>query len=236
MGSSTESVHAVALSLGTILCSLLTGCGYAVFQTAHTEPPGKSSVAIGAAATFNDYDQEADRNALTNAVGDAAVRVGLTDQIDLGIGPYLASGAQVDVKANVFDRRMRLALAPRAGVGASFPLYNDDRTALAFVGAIGSYRLGEWLEPYLSLAVSDQWVRRAPPDVDLAPNESLAARQHTGNGLVRAHLGVQLSTSQRFGFLLEYGRWTPLWNDPGDNYQLAANHVVAAGVRFSGRE
>jgi hypothetical protein len=234
VGSSTGGARA-AFALAVASCLLPTGCGYAVFQTAHTEPPGKPSVAIGAATTFNGYDQEAERSALTNGVADATVRFGLTDQIDIGVGPYLFPGGQVDVKANVFDRRMRLALAPRAGAGASFVAYGD-RTALAFAGVIGSYRVANWVEPYLAVTVSDQWVRRAPPDVDLAVNEQLAPRQHTGNGLLRTHLGIQLSTSQRFALLAECGRWTPLWNDPGDSYKLVDSYVLAVGVRFSGRE
>lgn len=210
----------------------LTGCGYGVLQTAHTEPPGKPAVTVGAATVSNEYDAEARRNPATNAVPEASLRLGLTEHLDVGTGPYLLTGWRADVKGNLFRPAERHALAPRAGV--AYATLQGDRTLLAFVGVIGSYRVARWFEPYGSLTMADNWVRiESPTDTRLAPNEAFVDRDRTGNGNLQAVLGAELSVTRRWGFLLEYGRWTPLWNDPGDFYRFAHNNVFAAGARFS---
>ncbi len=218
-----------------LLASMTLGCGHAVLQTAHTEPKGTAAVTLAAAAAFNALDEEAQRNLTTNAVGETTLRVGITDNVDVGIGGYFFPGFQADVKVNVFNRHRRHALAPRLGGGCSNNV--GDLTYLSYGGVIGSYRVAEFFEPYLALTLSDQWVRLSDPaPADLAPNEELAPRHGTGNGMLRATLGAQLNTSQRFGFLLEYGRWEPLWNDPGDGYKFLRNNIVAIGFRISGKE
>jgi hypothetical protein len=72
-----------------------------------------------------------------------------------------------------------------------------------------------------------------PPDTDLGRGESFPDSNHTGNGNLQAVLGLELSITPRIGWLLECGRWTPVWNDPGDFYRFAHNNVFATGMRFS---
>jgi hypothetical protein len=110
--------------------------------------------------------------------------------------------------------------APRAGVG--YASFLDERTFLAFVGVIGSYR-GRTVVRAIRLAhLADNWVRIGDPtQTDLAPNESFAARDGTGNGTLQAVLGAELSITRRWGCSSNYGHWAPLWNDPGDFYRFA---------------
>jgi len=215
-----------------LVALFLAGCGYGVLQTAHTEPPGPPAVTVGAATVANEYAGEAGRNLATNAVPEASLRLGLTEHLDVGTGPYLFPGWRADAKYNLFRPAAPQALAPRAGVG--YASFQGDRTFLAFAGVIGSYRVARWLEAYASLTVADNWVRiEEPTGTDLGPNESFAARDGTGNGALQAVLGAELSVTRRWGLLLEYGHWAPLWNDPGDFYRFAHNHVFAAGARIS---
>jgi len=219
-------------SAAALVALSLAGCGYGVLQTAHTEPPGRPAVTVGAATVTNEYTAEAARNLATNLVPEASLRLGLTEHLDVGTGPYLFPGWRADAKYNLFRPAAPQALAPRAGVG--YASFLDERTFLAFVGVIGSYRVARWFEPYASLTLADNWVRIGDPtQTDLAPNESFAARDGTGNGTLQAVLGAELSITRRWGLLLEYGHWAPLWNDPGDFYRFAHDNLIAAGVRWS---
>jgi hypothetical protein len=212
------------------------GCGYAVFQTAHTEAPGAVSVSAGLSTVSNELDDDpgAGRSVLTNLAGDSSVRVGITDQLDVGVAPFFVFGLRADAKLNLFDNAQPYALAPRLGVGYSAL---DGSTYLAFAGLIGSYRLGGWFEPYVSATLADYWVYLDDPfQPTLAPNERLAEREHTGNGLLQLALGAELSASKSVSFLFEYGRWLPIWNDPGDSYKFVENSLAGAAlrVRFGG--
>jgi hypothetical protein len=107
---------------------------------------------------------------------------------------------------------------------------------MALAGGIASYRVTAGFEPYVGVTFADHWIERPPPDVQLAPGESLASRTYVGDGLVQLNAGFELSAHTGVGMFAEYGIWLPAQNDPGDGYAFVTTHVFAIGVHgFSPR-
>ncbi len=207
-----------------------SGCGYAVAQTAHTEPSGSFAAAFGMNYVTNELSNVAGRDTTTRLGLQISPRLGLSDHVDVGLQPWWLLGTSADVKVDVLARHNRLAIAPRAGVGYAVA---SGKTVMAFAGGLSSYRLTPDFEPYAGAVYANHWITRDPPDeIQLQPGESFAARTGVGDGLVELSVGFMLGGSDGSGPYLEYDLWLPAQDDPGDNYAFVTTHVFAAGLHF----
>ena len=217
-----------------LLLFWLGGCGsHALLQTAHTTPPASVRASAGATMVLNALTNDSSRHPLMTMSPEAGVRVGLTRSLDVGASPFFRRGLSVDGKMNVRPPEDALALAPRLRLGYALP-DEESSVALAEAGVIVSHRWLGALEPYAALAFANHWIRSPVPEWDLADNQSLAESSGTGDGVLKAQLGLDLSIVGGFGVLVEYGYWKPLQNDPGDGFQFIDDHVVALALRFEG--
>jgi hypothetical protein len=66
------------------------------------------------------------------------------------------------------------------------------------------------------------------------PTWTYAARTGTGDGLLMAHLGVELARASGRALLLEYTYARPILDDPGDSYTFTANHFFSIGFHSGG--
>lgn len=209
-----------------------TACmtSYALMQTAHTVPAKHVELRAGLARVFNAQDGQAGRDMVTNTTPEPALRVGLSDFLDVGVAPWLGSGVGFDAKLNLLEPSARFALAPRLAAGYAF---GSEQQAIGIeAGLIGSYRLAERFEPYVGLSFADHWFspRNVDPETQLAPNQRFAARRGYGDGLVKVALGAETRIVPGWRALLEYDHWFPAQDDPGDGYSLLSNDVVALSI------
>jgi hypothetical protein len=138
----------------------------------------------------------------------------------------------VDSKANLLPNQQALAVAPRLRLGFAAP--SDSTVWLVETGVLASHRWLGVLEPYAGLAFANHWLDYPMERPDLAPNQQLAERQGTGDGLLKGHLGLDLTVIGGLGTTAEYGYWKTLNNDPGDGYKFVDNHVLALSLRYQG--
>ena len=208
----------------------LGGCSYALLETARTEPPGTVGGSWGFAKISNELSGEAGRVGPLLWGPQLTGRVGVTEHLDLGIGPFFGLGVHANVKYNLMERHRALAVAPRLGAG-----YADRHSvASAYGGVLGSYRLSRVLEPYAGITFANYWVGRYAYAEDFAvgPGERLAERTGTGDGLLQVAVGLQIPADTGLAFMVEVGRWFVMQNDPGDFYRFVPTTVIALGMRF----
>jgi len=206
--------------------TLLSGCSFGTFQTAHTQTPATLSVTPGLTYVSNRIDDQQGRGGLTNLGAQLGGRVGITKRIDAGIGSFLLSGIKLDAKVNVLDPLGRLAVAPRLGAGLRF----GREVYMVEGGALASYRFFDWFEPYVGLTFANHWIEAHPPPLHIPTN--VVGRSGTGDGLLQLSLGVELAATRHFALLAEYGHWFVLNNDPGDYYRFLPTNIAGIAMRF----
>jgi hypothetical protein len=209
-----------------LLAALASGCSFGSFQTAHTQTPGTVSVTPGATYVFNRIDDEAGRGLATNVGAQLGGRVGITDRFDAGIGGFMRSGLKVDAKVNVLEPSAKLAVAPRLGAGYRI----GRKIGLVEGGGIASYRFASWFEPYLGLSLANHWIEAEAPPFEIGPHA--LGKSGTGDGVLQMNLGVELALSKHVALLAEYGRWFPLYDDPGDYYDFLPTNVAGVALRI----
>jgi hypothetical protein len=214
-------------ALTPISALLLSSCSFGTFQTAHTQAPASVSFTPGVTQVFNRIDDEQGRGLATNVGAQLGARVGLTERLDAGVGTFLATGVKLDAKLNVLGPLQKLAIAPRLGGGRR---WLEREIWMVEGGAIASYRVVDWFEPYLGLTFANHWIEPEPPRPDLPPD--VVGRNGTGDGLLQLSLGVELVATRHFGVLAEYGHWFVLNDDPGDYYRFLPTNIAGLAVRI----
>lgn len=206
--------------------SQTSACSFGAFQTAHTQAPGTVSGTLGAAQVFNDLDDKGGRSTITNLGAQLGGRLGISQRVDAGLGSFMAYGLKADVKVNLLPRSHQLALAPRLGAGYRF----ERKVRMLEAGVVASYRLADRFEPYAGLTFANHWIEPENPDGQLPANA--VTRREMGDGLLQLNLGVELEVSEHAAWLVEYGHWFPMNNDPGDFYSFVPTNVVGVALRF----
>jgi hypothetical protein len=135
------------------------------------------------------------------------------------------------VKYSLFEPEEAWAVAPRLGAGAAYA--DQGSVLMTGAGLIGSYRAA-WIEPYVGATFANHWVHQPAPTPlqELGPGEKLAERTGIGDGVVALTIGLALRFGNEDEFLVEYSRWQPAQNDPGDNYAFVGSNIFAAGMHF----
>jgi hypothetical protein len=220
--------------LGALLGGMSGGCSLGLHQTAKTLEAGEVRVGGGLMVLRNRpadvledtpeaRQQGQERIASAPELG---VRVGVGRRTDLGIGMYLGPGLRVDAKHNLIENTRPYAVAPRVGLG--YTNYDGSKLYSWLAGLIGSYRLLRGFSVYLGGTFANHHVYRPASDNSptLGPNERLAERTGWGDGLFQGALGLNIQTGKTTMFL-EYGRWIPLQNDPGDLSRFVPTHLLS---------
>jgi hypothetical protein len=213
-----------------VLALLASGCSYALLETARTEPPGTVGGSWGVAQVHNRIDEQGGRGGLMNVGPQVMPRVGVTDHLDIGGGPFEGRGVRVDGKYNLMRRSDALALAPRGGLGARI----DIGAFVPYLGMLASYRVASAIEPYAGITFANYWILDPPKpeDTTLDRSERYAERSGTGDGILQAVVGLQLPAGTGVALLVEYGHWFPMQNDPGNFYRFIPSDILAVGMRF----
>jgi hypothetical protein len=215
----------------------LAGCGYGQFQTARTTPPGEVHVTAAQLYVYNENtSQRADESIpLFSFPQELDLRVGLSDQMDLGAKLFLLWGILADTKVNLMPNRNDFALAIHGGLGAALvdPFAEEETASVVHLplGVIASYRFFRQLSPYLSLDYGFYWIFERELEYR-DPKKVYAKRRGYGDGVGRITAGLEWELGKRLAFLLEYDLLVPLIDDPGDNFAFVTNHIVGIGVRF----
>lgn len=218
----------IRCALVVAVTSLGCSAGFGLAQTAKTVEPGGGRMTVGMGGAFNEYDRERKGPGIYNLSYETAWRYGLARKTDVGLGPWLGLGLQLDVKHELTPREKRYGIALRGGGGFSAGAPNSFS---AFLGTIASFEIFPWLTPYGGLAFRNFWFNdrtQHPPPTD---GSEWAKRRGYGDGLLQATLGLRLHTG-RAAIYLEYARWLPMQNDPGDFFKLVASHVFTLSVGF----
>jgi hypothetical protein len=224
------------IQIGMIsLCICLLGCGHGQFQTARTTPPGQVDITVAQLYVHNENVQERGGVSCFNFPQQVDVRVGLSEQVDLGAKLFFLTGALVDTKVNLIPTPNDFALALHGGVGAAAVdvLYEDDIAVVIHlpIGVITSYRFFGELSPYLGLDYGFYWIfGRKLEGRD--PGKVYAEREGYGDGVARLTVGLEWEVSEGLALLGEYDILMPLVDDPGDNFAFVTNHIVGIGVRY----
>jgi hypothetical protein len=211
----------------------LTGCGYGQFQTARTTPPGQ--VYVTAAQLYVTNKNSDQRVWLYEVPQEVDVRVGLSEQVDIGAKLFFLSGLLVDTKVNLVADQSAFAFALHGGLGAA-RIYTGSESDSAGVihlpiGAIASYRLFGQLSPYVGFDYGFYWIFGRQLEYR-DPKKVYAKRAGYGDGLGRVSVGIEWEVSKPLAFVFEYDLLLPLIDDPGDNFAFITNHIVGFGIRF----
>ncbi|GEM_PF-4833008 len=138
-----------------------------------------------------------------------------------------ASIARADVKAALTRPTLPWALAERVGGGGAAHLAGR-YLAVAFAGPIASSSIGP-VEPYAAVTFMNHWVYGSP--VTISPLGSInAPRTGYGDGILQLVMGIRGYVSNGCSVAVEYGRWQPMQDDPGDGYSFVANNIVSLMV------
>lgn len=203
------------------------GCSFGLGETPRTLPRGKLSGAVGTSAVFNENDSQRGGPGLHNLAPQLGpIRVGLAPHVDVGVATLYGLGARADVKVLLTRPTLSWALAARAGAG--YAVEQDVRkVGVAFAGLIASYAIGIF-EPYGAVTFTNHWIYG---NATLPPAGSVnAPRAGYGDGILQVVLGARVYVSEMGSASLEYGRWQPMQNDPGDGYAFVANDVCSLTV------
>jgi opacity protein-like surface antigen len=210
----------------------LSGCGYALLQTARPVAEGELEVVVGAGVVYN--DMVADRGLYPdNVPPQLALRYGVREDLDVGVALFMGGGGLVDGKLNLLPPAGRLALSVQAGFGAATNLgaatMPNTPTVLHLpLRLLGSWDL-PWVTPYAGAGYGFFWVfGYGNPEAGV----QYADRAGHGDGLLMLTGGVEFFPRAAVQLLLEYGYWTQIVDDPGDFHSFADNHLISAGLRF----
>ncbi len=214
----------LVLVVGTTRCSLGLG------ETPRTLPPGKLSGTVGMALVLNENDSARGSVGLQNFAPQLGpIRVGIAPRVDVGIASLYGLGARADAKVALTRPTLKWALAVRAGGGYAADL-GGRRAALAFAGVIASYSAGAF-EPYAAVTFANHWIYGSPVNIP-PPGGRNAPRAGYGDGLLQLVAGVRVYVANEGSVSLEYGRWQPMQDDPGDGYSFVANNIGSVIVCF----
>ena len=217
------------LALAAAVAAATTGCGLGLLQTARTTDPGRIQTSLGMGVLENDMMLERGV-APENLPVQVGVRVGVTEQLDLGAALLLGAGGMVDAKYNLLSRSRRLAVSLQAGVGGAANVVGSSASIVHVpLRALVSRDLPAGVTPYGGVGYGCFWVFGYGNPV---PGVRYAARTGTGDGVLMVTAGLQLFSNRRVHLLLEYDFWEPVVDDPGDFYEVARSHIVLAGLQF----
>lgn len=209
------------------------GSGFGLAQTAKTIEPSGKRMTFGTAFATNEYDGARGGFGLSNVSLETAFRIGLGRDTDLGVGQWLALGAQADVKHELTPREKPYGVALRVGGGGAG---TSPLAWSAFGGVIASYAFGSSFAVYGSGTFRNFWFVDNKNRAEPTDGTHWASRRGYGDGLLQATLGVRLGGG-RSAMYFEYARWLPMQNDPGDFFKLVATHVFSMTLGFCiGRE
>ena len=209
----------------------LSACGgLAQLRTARTVPLGKIETTLSLGYNHNEMVKERGWGP-NNLPTQLNIRWGLSDNVDMGARTFFYLGAIVDTKWRVYDDH-RFAFAVSGGVGGAAV----EATVLHVpVHVLGSWQATPWLSPYMALGYGAFWLwgykPEHPPDLS-NPLVTQAPWQAHGDGMLMAHLGLELGSPKGTAWLLEYALLRPVLDNEGDNHQFATNHLFLTGVRF----
>ena len=211
------------------------GCGLSQLQTARTVPPGAWRTTIGAGFAYNRLIKERENLVLpvSNVPVEIAVRHGINDQVDVGLRTFMGLGALADAKWNLLPVDGRAALAVASGGGVAADPGGTERLAWIAhipISVIASTELTRLITPYAAIGYRSFWIFNYGPPPE--PGSRYAARSWTGDGVVLAQFGVELSTPGGRAFLLEYGYERPVVDDPGDSFSFVPTHLFSVGFRM----
>jgi hypothetical protein len=91
-----------------------------------------------------------------------------------------------------------------------------------------------WLTPYAAIGYTTTWIFNYSSGNSPPPGTAFAPRSGTGDGLLMAHIGLELSRASGRALLLEYAYARPVVNDPGDFYSFTTNHFFSIGLHTGG--
>ena len=209
-----------------LVFGLLAGCGMTSLQTARTVPRGETQTTVAVSYLRNDQP-----DILPYLPIDVMVRHGATDRIDWGVRLFLGAGVLGDVKWNLLPCGRRTALAVSVGAGGAVDPAGSQRGSEIVhvpVAATISHAVTAWFTPYASVGYGAYWIFNYG---DRDPSTTYAARTWTGDGLLMAHLGIELSRASGRALLLEYTYARPVVDDPGDLFSFTTNHFFSIGFR-----
>lgn len=222
-----------AALLLTLTLAASSGCGLGLLQTAKTTPKGQVDVTLGSGYIENDLNEARGGISLSNLPPVVNVRVGITDQVDVGARMLFVTGLLADAKVNLLPAASSWALSLQGGVGGALDLGGDALGKVLHVplSVLASYTIIPQITPYGAVGYGTFWIFGR--DEDRQEDVTYAEREGHGDGVVQLTAGVQLANArQSVALCLEYNYWHPVLNDPGDFYELVASHFVMGGVRF----
>lgn len=204
---------------------------YSLVQTAHTTPPRHVRINTGLVHVNNENTGTAGRPWMAHTAVELSGRYGVSRQLDVGVSPFfMGLGATADAKLNVIPTENAFALAPRLRLGGG--TWNESRDYLVDGSLVGSYRLGRVVEPYGALGYATHFIKYATDSASLEPNQTLAERAGTGDGIIEAIVGMSFTLTPHFSLCGEYQYWHPGHNDLGDGYAFVGNHIFAGSASW----
>jgi hypothetical protein len=230
-GAAMRTATALALALAPCLSFSLSGCGVTRLQSARTVATGETQTTVATGVVHNalrDFP-------ISGIPLEIMVRHGATDRLDFGARLFMGLGMLGDIKWNLLPPDRRTAVALSVGLGGAVEPSGSGSEKAVMVAHVplsitASRDVTPWLTPYAALGYGSYWIFNYDgAETMLGPEERPAARRWTGDGLLSAHLGLELRRATGRALLLEYAVARPVVNDPGDSYGFTTNHFFSIG-------
>jgi len=205
-----------------------SGCAANLLQSARPVEKGKTEFFIAPAVSYNGLVKERGL-VVDNAALQLGMRLGVKDNVDIGVRSFLGLGALLEGKYNFMPQESPWALSLRAGFGGGSYGYGE-RLWHAPLGVLASYDHGA-LTPYGGVTYGAYWIYgREPNSID--PDLTYAPRKGHGDGLLHLTGGLKWMFASWVGLVIDYTGLVPVVNDPGDFYRFKTTHQAALGLVF----
>jgi len=180
----------------------LAACGAGLLQTAKTTPKGRVSFTFAGGYVQNEMVEERGVS-LASFPQAAAVRYGVTHQLDVGAKLFLLAGGLADVKLNLIRNESPFALSLQAGFGGaanveakSSGIDTDGWLLHLPISILASYRVHRRLTPYLGLGYGFCWVFGREPAHGPPAGTEYASRGGYGDGLLMVNVGLEIAVGE----------------------------------------
>jgi hypothetical protein len=211
----------------------------ALLQTGRTLPKGQTNITVG-----NEISQRQGLANETPQLGQqTGLRVGVADNVDIGVEGLLLAGAKVTTKVALLPRESPWAVAVFGSIGAagafdysstvttydssgqpSTMTYSADGIFDLEAGAVASYHGASGFVPYIGVRWANFWLLDpyvSPPSDPALSRPSLAGY---GNGAFIPAIGFKVGTPHG-GAYFEYQYIVPVTSDPGDGWAWTGTHL-----------
>ncbi|MBI5536976.1 MAG: hypothetical protein HY898_29920 [Deltaproteobacteria bacterium] len=219
------------LPLAAMVALASQACGgYAMMQTARTQPRGSVALVTGTSIVSNLERASEAKTVDSGIVPDLAARVGVSRRVDVSVSAYVV-GLGLTAKMNVLPLSSKFALSPRIGVAGG--AITDGSVIAGMAGGLVSFDATRGVSLYAGAMFFNHWIRQPRPSwARLQAGDQAVGRKGYGDGLLQMGAGISAGDERVMVVMFEYNRLTPMQDDPGDYYKFQSANLFSIAFGF----